>query len=1168
MRSKRSRRILALVMAVALMSSQFLGTGTIQVQAEEEATEVVETAFEEKSSKLQNEEVDEVMEEIDEEEASKEETSEKESSVEESSQGEFSSEEGSCEEDSATEENLTEQTLEESIEEENCKEEITTGEELTTEEETIIEPEDYPVALAFSLNNANSDNFEEIALTNGDLESEDITSWTVNFASWDNDTSYMVKTDTWASNNTTQFLNFYNGSTEDNAFTAIYTAIDLEAGTYYATVDFEGKEDMNSGITFKVSDADGNTFGETDVFATTGWDKWATYGIDVFEFDGGDLTFTLSGDVPPLYWGDIDNLKLFKEIGEEVVPPVEADIYVEKIDNLTKDFMKGVDVSSVLAIEKSGAVYYDTEGNVADIFDVMADAGVNYVRLRVWNDPYDAAGNGYGGGNCDVNSAIEMGKRATAAGMKVFIDFHYSDFWADPGKQKAPKAWAGYTLEQKEEALYDFTYDSLKRMIEAGVDVGMVQVGNETNNGMAGETNWDNRCKLFNAGSKAVRMIAQEEDKEILVALHFTNPETAGRYAGYAKGLEENNVDYDVFASSYYVFWHGTMDNLTSVLKNIATTYNKKVIVAETSYPYTLEDGDGNDNNINPNSDLAEGYTASVQGQAKLVRDVMQAVANVGSAGIGAFYWEPAWIPVQVYDKEAENAAEILEENKQLWEKYGSGWASSYAAEYDPDDAGVWYGGASWDNQAMFDFAGHPLPSLNVYKYVGTGSVAPLAAESVKNAEVEVRVGDTVTLPETVTVYYNNGTSEDKTVEWNAEQVKTLENAAMGTYTINGSLHVLGTEFDVTCTVVIKPQNFVINGSFEDPTNPAWIVTAAEGFSNCTKYQKNASDALDGEYALHFWCADAIDFTAKQEITGLESGVYTLQASVQGGDAKTQDMSIFAVVDEDEYSASMAVTSWANWDTAEISGIQVEAGKTVEIGAHIVACAGAWGTVDEFVLYRTGDLTDEPVVEPDDNPTHDAETEDTKKEEVSSNSNNNAKINSSSSATTAPKKSIIIAEERVPMAERMVEDGILPYAEVAFGSEKALLKLEVLQKYYGRNLYLLAHLGNGVGYTISKEALANADADLNLESFFERIVDFAAGFETYYLKPVQEVALSYQVGLNMQVGAEYSGKTAYMFSKNLVTESYQLSKVMTVSEIGNVGMYTNEITDVMVLIAK
>lgn len=246
-------------------------------------------------------------------------------------------------------------------------------------------------------------------------------------------------------------------------------------------------------------------------------------------------------------------------------------------------------------------------------------------------------------------------------------------------------------------------------MKAAGIDIGMVQVGNETNGGLAGETDWAKMSQLFNAGSQAVR----ETDSNILVALHFTNPETSGRYAWIAETLHRHHVDYDVFASSYYPFWHGTLKNLTSVLTSVADTYGKKVMVAETSYTYTAEDGDGHGNTA-PKNGQTLNYPVTVQGQANAVRDVIQAVSDVGEAGIGVFYWEPAWIPV--------GPAHRLEKNKALWETYGSGWATSYAAEYDPEDAGKWFGGSAVDNQALFDFKGRPLPSLHVFQYVDTGT--------------------------------------------------------------------------------------------------------------------------------------------------------------------------------------------------------------------------------------------------------------------------------------------------------------------------------------------------------------------------------------------------------------------------------------------------------------
>ena len=134
----------------------------------------------------------------------------------------------------------------------------------------------------------------------------------------------------------------------------------------------------------------------------------------------------------------------------------QAEIYVEPVKGIEDDFIRGMDASSVLSVENSGAKYYGFDGNEQDVFQTLAESGVNYIRLRVWNDPYDENGNGYGGGNNDVETAIELGKRATKYGMKVSIDFHYSDFWADPKRQHAPKAWEGMDIEEKSEALYGF----------------------------------------------------------------------------------------------------------------------------------------------------------------------------------------------------------------------------------------------------------------------------------------------------------------------------------------------------------------------------------------------------------------------------------------------------------------------------------------------------------------------------------------------------------------------------------------------------------------------------------------------------------------------------------------------------------------------------------------
>src|SRR5699024_1419059 len=313
---------------------------------------------------------------------------------------------------------------------------------------------------------------------------------------------------------------------------------------------------------------------------------------------------------------------------------IDSELFVQPVEGLREDEIKGVDISSLISLEESGVHFYNNEGQENDLLQILSQNGVNYVRIRVWNNPYDAKGNGYGGGNNDLDKAIEICQCAKTVGMKAQIYFHYSDFWADPAKQQAPKSWADLSIEDKEEEVYSYTKEALEKIINAGVDVGMVQVGNETNNQFIGESDWKNITTLFNAGSRAIREISPD----IKVALHFTNPERAGHYEYIGEILSDNDVDYDVFASSYYPFWHGSLENLTAVLSEIANTYDKKVLVAETSYAYTFEDGDGHVNTVNKEETTNLPYPVSVQGQATSIRNVFQAVANVGEKGLGVMY--------------------------------------------------------------------------------------------------------------------------------------------------------------------------------------------------------------------------------------------------------------------------------------------------------------------------------------------------------------------------------------------------------------------------------------------------------------------------------------------------------------------------------------------------
>lgn len=615
----------------------------------------------------------------------------------------------------------------------------------------------------------------------------------------------------------------------------------------------------------------------------------------------------------------------------------EAEIYVKPVENITEDFIRGMDASAVLAEEESGVVYYDFEGNEQDVMKTLAQAGITHIRLRVWNDPRDEKGNGYGGGNNDVATAIALGKRATQYGMKVCIDFHYSDFWADPKKQMAPKAWADMEMEEKRTALYDFTVDSLQQMLDAGVDVAMVQIGNEINHGMAGEKSVANVMELLKAGSEAVRSVAKAQEKNIDIAVHYTDIQEKAQIKKQVLDLKKNEIDYDIFAVSYYPFWHGDFENMKNVLKEIQETSGKKVMIAETSYCYTSEDGDGYANSLDTATDLVEGYPATVQGQASLIRDVISASHEAGA--IGVFYWEGTWIPV------GTNA----EENQSKWETYGSGWASSYAAEYDPKDAGLYYGGCSWDNQAMFDFTGHPLPSLKVFKYLKNGATAPKEVMSVKASHITLQPGETITMPATAEVSYNDGTTGNIAVDWDKAQIELIDTMMGGAYEVSGTLE----DGSMTvCEVEVVVPNMVKNHSFEEEDTSMWKV-AYEGTENPTDIQQKKADSYTGEHAFHFYqeSADAV-FSIEQTLTDLEPGRYRFYAYAQGGDVdETASMELYAITSEGEQVQSFMVNGWNVWQNPEITEIEVTDG-TLTVGIRVSANAKSWGTLDDFTVNK------------------------------------------------------------------------------------------------------------------------------------------------------------------------------------------------------------------------
>ena len=628
---------------------------------------------------------------------------------------------------------------------------------------------------------------------------------------------------------------------------------------------------------------------------------------------------------------------------ESVIPTEKIEgssLYVKKVEDLPDDFIMGMDASSVIAEEQSGVKYYNFAGEEQDVFQTLAENGITHIRVRVWNNPYDKDGHGYGGGNNDVEKAIEIGKRATRYGMQLIVDFHYSDFWADPGKQMVPLAWKDMNIKEKADALYAFTLDALNRMKEAGVAVGMVQLGNETNGMLCGERHFENIAKLMQAGGKAVR----EAYPDALVAVHFANPERSDAYEGYANKLDAFEVDYDVFASSYYPYWHGTLENLANVLNGVAEKYNKKVMVMETSYAYTGEDTDFSGNTISDESaNIIKDYPFTVQGQANNVRNVIDTVAHVKN-GIGVVYWEGTWITV---------GTSSWEENHEKWETYGSGWASSYGGSYDPDDAGKYYGGCAVDNQAMFDAAGHPLESLRVWNLVRYGNEVGTKPDAIKDTALSFDLKGTVVLPDTVDAILTSNETVAVPVKGDVTDadIEKMYAGGVKTYEITGTAEGLPARL----TVSMINFNYLQNFGFEDGALDPWQ-TEDRGGADQLYVENKLTDSLNGTYHMHFWSAakGTVDFSLFPEVKDLPAGSYQFTISIMGGDAGDTEIYCYALVDGVEVGRTpMKITSYGEWDTGTVHGIEIQSGQVVTVGISVKcggAGSGAWGKIDDALL--------------------------------------------------------------------------------------------------------------------------------------------------------------------------------------------------------------------------
>lgn len=362
--------------------------------------------------------------------------------------------------------------------------------------------------------------------------------------------------------------------------------------------------------------------------------------------------------------------------------------------------IKGMDISSLTEVEQCGGRFYD-HGEEKDLLEILKAYGTDYVRLRLWNDPYAEDGSSYGAGCSDFQATLKLAKRALAQGFGFLLDFHYSDFWADPGKQTIPKAWRGLDEQGLVQAVYDFTKKTLEDFRAAGAMPTMVATGNELSNGLLwpyGKAPHNQAiAKLVSAGIRAVRAV----ENGLPVMVHLDNGGNNDLYRRWFDQYFANGgEDFEYIGLSYYPFWHGNLAALEANMHDIARRYRKDLIVAEVSMGFTMEDyqdyeklTDQERKGYATKPHLIKGldYPMTKKGQADFMRDFLSRIQNVPfQKGKGFFYWEPAWLP-----------------------RHGSQWATEAGRAYLGEPG---KGGNEWANQALFDYDGHALPALAVIR--------------------------------------------------------------------------------------------------------------------------------------------------------------------------------------------------------------------------------------------------------------------------------------------------------------------------------------------------------------------------------------------------------------------------------------------------------------------
>ena len=583
------------------------------------------------------------------------------------------------------------------------------------------------------------------------------------------------------------------------------------------------------------------------------------------------------------------------------------------------DYYKGMDISFLQEYVEKGMKTYDVDGTQLDPLALAKKHGVNATRLRIWHTPENVP---QSGGYCSLERTIAMAKKIKQGCFDFLLDFHYSDWWADPGQQRKPKAWENLHGAELEEAVYAYTKQVLCALREAGAMPDMVQIGNEIRSGLLfpdGELPaYDSMVRLVNAGIKAAREIGGES---LLIMIHL---DQGGRYFyikdwfdhAFAAGL----ADFDVIGLSYYPFWHGTFTDLKETTQKLIQDFKKPIILAETAHAWRKS----KNGFIDEAQEKIAGFAASPAGQ-RMVLDMDNTImaSLPDKMGRGIFYWEPLCIP-----RDGEG-----------------GWA---------------------ENMGILDERGQAMEAIHSFEFVRDDARPELPAKIYQPKRLTVPIHSSVQLQEEVKVLSRDGSIQSHRVKW--EHTGALQADAIGTIFAKGAVDKFNEFNDGWIEPVVQEievvekltsqENLFADANWDDGLTQ-WETSSSEDGVNVQLYPEFEDpfpappvNAVRVEGVKNF------TFCISQKKENLVPGQYVLKVQYAGTDTTGVEVHLFAekTIDEAAQASERSerhqtvIHPTKEWQEAELH-FSVEGGCTLTAGLTISA-PPVYGMARRFLLYK------------------------------------------------------------------------------------------------------------------------------------------------------------------------------------------------------------------------